>query len=392
MDATFHYRRRMAHIYQLPATDSGFAQGWDWPYPKCGPEDAVRLGMDMVGHAHHFWFSAPYAVDPEILRDNAHPSNVRIREYVDSYKSRGVDVSFWMRPEFVKTSPANAYSDGFTTLYYGYNMQTEPAIIDKIEREGLPVIREHPEWIRYGKDGRLAADADKTAYSWIPMRLSGGWYDDIIVPTLERMADLGFAAVFQDGGAGGLLGVEYSDDGALCMMPYYWRWFQDISRLGMEVNGELPIAWGSSTIPTPSEQDAIDPWAVTHQIMRGNLDGDGRWFSPRFQYIVGSMYAGVYMNIASSAEHAEAAKINRIFIKNNGHPDRVKLGGLRWGFVDPTGKSAIRGWIWDRVVWEYADGRSVEYPSYAEFLGATGLLTDDPGPKSFGRPGALASG
>ena len=399
MDASFHYRRRIARLYQLPETISGFAQGWDWPYQEYGPEDAENVGMDMIGHAHHFWFSAPYAVEPEILSDNEHPVNRRIKAYVDSFKERGVAVSFWVRPEFIKTAPANAFSDRFTTLYYGYNSQTEPPLMDKIEREGLPAIKGHPEWIRYGKDGRLAADVDRTAYSWIPARLSSGWYEKIIIPTLERMADLGFSAVFQDGGAGAMVGVEYGEGGALCTMPYYWRWFQDISRLGMEVNGELPLAWGSSTLPTPGELDAMDPWAVTHQIMRGNLDGSrndmssgGRWFSPRFQHIVHSMYAGVYMNIASSKEHADAARFCQKFIAENGHPDRVKLEGLRWGFVDPTGGSALRGWIWDKVIWEYESGRSVEYPSYAAFLGESGLLKDDPGPKSFGAPKALPAG
>ena len=392
MDAAFHYRRRMGRIYQLPEKISGFAQGWDWLYPKYGPEDAEKAGMDMIGHPHHFWFSAPYAVEPEILADSSHPVNKRIKEYVDTYKERGINVSFWVRPEFIKTSPANAFSDGFTTLYYGYNMQTEPPLMEKIQREGLPVIKAHPEWVRYGKDGKLAADVDKTAYSWIPVRLSSGWYEEIIVPTIRRMADLGFAAVFQDGGAGCMVGVEYAEDGARCVMPYYWRWFQDITRLGMEVNGELPLAWGSSTIPTPEEQDAADPWACTHQIMRGNADTDGRWFSARFQHIVHSMYSGVYMHITSSEKHRDAAVFCQKFIRENGHPDRVKLEGLRWGFIDPTGKSAMRGWIWDKTIWEYNSGRKVEYPSYAELLGQEKLINDDPGPKSFGKPGALPAG
>ena len=395
MDAAFHYRRRTARLYRLPEYVSGFAQGWDWQYTDYGPDDAARAGMDMIGHAHHFWFSAPYAVDPDILKDISHPVNQYIKEYVRSYNERGIAVSFWVRPEFVKTSPANAFSGGFTTLYYGYNSQTQPPLMEKLEKEGLPVIRNHPEWIRYGRDGKSAADVYNTPYSWIPVRLSSGWYEKIIIPTLERMAELGFAAVFQDGGAGGMAGVEYTPDGTRCTMPYYWRWFQDISSLGMEVNGELPLAWGSSTVPTPSEQDAADPWAVTHQIMRGNLEA--KWFSPRYRHIIHSMYAGAYMHVESSQEHTETARFFQDFLSENGHPDRVKLEGLRWDFIDPTGGSALRGWVWDEVYWEYETGRRVKYPSYAEFLGGktarkTEKLGDNAGLKSFGQPETLPSG
>ena len=367
MDATFQYRRRIADIYQLPKYLSGFTQGWDWPYKKATPEEAVRAGMDMIGHAHDFWFSAPYAVDQEILHHADHPVNREIREYVRSFTDKGIRVSFWVRPEFVKTSPANAFSEGFLTQYYGYNNQVVPPIMDKLAKEGLPVIRQHPEWIRYGKDGRLAAEVDRTAYSWIPVKLSGGWYNEIMIPTIQRMAELGFSAVFQDGGAGGMVGVEYDADGnAHATMPYYWRWFQDVSRVGMEINGELPLAWGSSVVPTPIEEDAFNPWAVSHQIMRGNLDGGTDWFSPRFRHIVHSMYAGAYMRVGSNEKHVKVARFCQDFIKKHGHPDRVKLQGLRWDFLDPTGRSAMRGWVWDKVVWEYDSGKSVVYPAYQE--------------------------
>jgi len=160
----------------------------------------------------------------------------------------------------------------------------------------------------------------------------------------------------------------------------------------MEINGELPLSWGNSTVPTPSEQDAADPWAVTHQIMRGNLEA--RWFSPRYRHIIHSMYAGAYMHVKSSREHVDAAKFMQDFIKENGHPDRVRLEGLRWDFIDPTGRSALRGWVWDSVYWEYDSGKSVEYPPYADFLGVeTGTaLGDSPGIKSFGKPNELPSG
>jgi hypothetical protein len=93
----------------------------------------------------------------------------------------------------------------------------------------------------------------------------------------------------------------------------------------------------------------------------------------------------------------EAAKFCRRFIADNGHPDRVRLEGLRWDFIDPSGRSAVRGWVWDKVYWEYHDGRnirSIEYPSYGEFrdLPEALRLGDDAGAKSFGNPDVLPSG
>ena len=69
----------------------------------------------------------------------------------------------------------------------------------------------------------------------------------------------------------------------------------------------------------------------------------------------------------------------RILGQGHGHPDRVYLENLRWDFIDPTGRSALRGWVWDKVYWEYRDGRRVLYPSYAEFqsLDTTGLKPVD---------------
>jgi hypothetical protein len=106
------------------------------------------------------------------------------------------------------------------------------------------------------------------------------------------------------------------------------------------------------------------------------------------------MYAGAYMHVNSSQEHADVARFMQNFIKENGHPDRVRLDGLRWDFIDPTGKSALRGWVWDKVYWEYDSGKNVEYPSYADFIGieTNKNIYDDPGIKSFGNPAELPSG
>ena len=74
------------------------------------------------------------------------------------------------------------------------------------------------------------------------------------------------------------------------------------------------------------------------------------------------------MSMDSSEDQVRVAQFCQEFIRQHGHPDRVFLENLRWDFLDPTGRSAVKGWIWDQVYWEYRDGRRIKYPSYAEFL------------------------
>ena len=52
----------------------------------------------------------------------------------------------------------------------------------------------------------------------------------------------------------------------------------------------------------------------------------------------------------------------KIFSKRS-HPDGVRLEGLRRDFIDPAGRSALRGWVWDKAYREYDSGKKAEYPS-----------------------------
>jgi hypothetical protein len=72
------------------------------------------------------------------------------------------------------------------------------------------------------------------------------------------------------------------------------------------------------------------------------------------------LYIGTYMNLDSTPGHAVAARFGQEFVRKHGAPDRVFLQGLR--------QDKDRKWVWDKVWWEYADGRRVQYPDWADIV------------------------
>ena len=69
---------------------------------------------------------------------------------------------------------------------------------------------------------------------------------------LVMMKKLGYDSAFQDGGVTNLSGVDYTAGRARANMPYYWRLYQDMAELGMDLNGECPSGWGNNTLPFPA--------------------------------------------------------------------------------------------------------------------------------------------
>lgn len=176
---------------------------------------------------------------------------------------------------------------------------------------------------------------------------------------LVMMKKLGYDSAFQDGGVTNLSGVDYTAGRARANMPYYWRLYQDMAELGMDLNGECPSGWGNNTLPIPSREDMKELWAFTHSIYRGNIESSFPWYTAEMRHQSHQLYIGSYMNLRSSQDHATVARFAQKFLKDNGHPDRIFLEGLRW---DDAGNQ----WIWDKVWWEYKDGRRVRYPDYKE--------------------------
>lgn len=378
IDATFYYRRNLADLYGLGRNVTTMDYAWDIWGPGAeaikdksseqslevlrnwGTEIGNRsaaLGADIVGGAHEMWTSSPYLVSDDIRLNPHHPINRAIADMIANTNKQGVRWGYWVRPEFIKQALPNVLSTSFSTQYYGYVRQLFPPGAPIVEKRGLELVREHPEWLRLGKNGSHPEDVP---YNWTPVSLTRpGWYEELVYKDLVMMKKLGFSSVYQDGGFANLSGVDYSTGRARANMPYFWRFYEDIAQLGMDVSGESLLGWGNSTLAQPSRDNMKELWAFTHTVYRGNIQSSFPWYTAEMRYRSHQLYIGSYMNLNSTPDHAAVARFAQKFIKQNGQPDRVFLEGLRW-------EESRDNWVWDKVWWEYKDGRRVQYPNYAD--------------------------
>jgi len=380
IDCSFFYRRRLASLYKLNPYLTSLDYAWDyWGPPleqlrgksekesldillrwgKEMAEKAKEAGADQLGGAHELWFSSPYTVPDEIRLDPRHPINQAIAKMVEEFHKKGIKFGYWIRPEFVKTATTNVFSERFWTPYAGYTCQVYPPAIPILEKQGLRLIREHKEWIRKSLTGGYPYNPP---YHWTPMSLATGWYDEVVYKTLVMMKKLGVDSVNQDGGFSCLTGVDYTPGRAVAVQPYYWRFYQDIYRLGLDVHGECMLGWGNNCLGGLSEGDMKYLWAYVHSVYKaGWVGAEMSWFTPEMRHRFHQLYIGCYTTVSASPEHARVSRFAQEFLKTHGHPDRVYLEGLRWD--ENKGE-----WVWDKVWWQYEDGRSVLYPNYEDFL------------------------
>lgn len=373
IDARFHFLRRMADLYGMKKEFPGVSVYMGGGGYKLGDDMAMvaereaermeKEGTDVRHDIHRVWLEAPYGV-PETLHNPDAPANRAIAVFNAVMKKHGLSTGFWMRAEAVQTARGNVMSDHFWTPYYGYNWQTLPPLIPVIEKQGFPLLRKHPEWMRLVKGGiypdifgvpEYQAERYKdqaTAYKWSPMSLNSGWYDEVIYPALKMAGLLGFTSVFMDGGFGGFSGVEYTRGKATVMQPYWTRILRTMAHFGMTPNGECASGFGASFCfgPSNEKQHGSTIWMFAGcPLMGGGAGTTEQWMHRLHQ-----LYA---MPFDGSPNTARAHRFARAFVKKNGPPDRVSLEGLRLAGDAPD------HWIYDKVVWEYSDGRKVAYPN-----------------------------
>jgi hypothetical protein len=384
MDASLHYRRNLADLYQLNRNLASLDYAWDYWGPgdralaaktraesleilknwaRETAEKASQAGADELGGAHELWFSSPYTISDSVRLDPNEPLSRAIAEVTRAFAAKGIRFGYWVRPEFVKQALPNVLSTHFFTTYGGYHRQFYPPAMSRIEKEGVPLIRQHPEWIRIGRSCKYPL---RTPYNWTPMSLTApGWYDQVVYPDLAMMKALGVSSVFQDGGFSDMAGVDYTGGHARPVQPYYWRYYQDMARLGLDLNGECPTGWASCNWGTPIPQDMKALWAMIGTTYRGNRDGSAfRWHTAEMRHKSHQLYVGCYLNLDGGPEHAKTARFGQRFLKEHGHPDRVFLENLRW---DKTAGE----WVWEKVWWEYVNGRRVRYPEFNELPGGS---------------------
>jgi len=411
-NARMQFGRRISEHYQLQAgfVGTAFAQcgGLDGPIQKAGGslEKAGELiareygdfGVDAVEFDFTTWFSSPYTVPVEYRLDENHGVNPQIAGFSRALRARGIRPSFWMRPEFVKTSPQNAFSrEGFVTRYWGYDQQKFPPATERNATLALPEIREHPQWVRCGRNGEFPQGAP---YNWVPMSLASGWWDEMMWPMLRMSSKLGMQAVFVDGGFGALGGVDYrpmlnkTRDTAVPNQPYWWRFWQQAHLLGLPVYGECMVGWGGGNdFGVADITDLQFPWIYTLSSINSATTPGYRPIAPRFRHAVYQVYGTIDVSghLGGEVEPENQRKLIAFhgqFLAKHGEPAALHFVNLRKGkpvtLSLKTGSALVAGeaekvpatekievvepWLYDGVMWRYTDGREIRYPRYEDIL------------------------
>jgi len=358
------------------------------PYAERYIKALADEGVGAFGAAFHdTWLSNPYIVDERYVLDPDYAENTALRAMCDALRGAGYAVGYWYRPEVVKTSLVNVLSERLPANngFYHTHGVAERQIPDATERltlHGIPLVRENSHWIRRQRDGAWPTG---TPYQWVPMSMASAWWDRVMWPTLVTSRRLGFSYVLQDGGFGGLSGVDYSPmlDGraaqAVPCQPFWWRLFRSAHQAGIDLIGECTVGWKGGFVNLAGDGDQYRLWMFQCSLMY-----DARALSAPTH--VHQLYQ-LYNSQRSDSGDAAVRRYARRFYAANPPPDWVEMLDLRpLPPVDVTAKVAsspvaggatraseadtvsgtVRPWTWGDAVWHYADGRRVVYPAYED--------------------------
>ena len=351
-----------------------------------------RMAKDRSADAHciyfSFWNTEPLAVDRQYLLDEKYGINPAIKAMCDRFHAADMRIGYWLRPELERFSIVGLMSDTIPTAesYYGYAGGRMPSIVKILQERGIPVLRQHPEWIRRQADGSWPVD---TPYQWVPMSFDSGWWDKVMWPSLQMSSKLGFDFIELDGGFGGLQGVDYSPmlagkaEMAVPLQPYVWRMFRTFHLLDLRLVGECTVGWRGASLDIVGEGDELRNWMFT-----GGTFSVG-WVKPEHPIVDNPAMLHrlfqLYNNLRQDMGDHAVRRYAKKFFAAHRPPDWIELKDLRQ--LDPvtatvtTADSPVGGkpgkvdkehpatftaapWTWSDAVWHYEDGTEVVYPAY----------------------------
>ena len=322
-----------------------------------GKKLAAR-GIDNLITSQEFWLTSPY-VTPELMHEFNHPTNQALAAFNANLKKHGVAAGFWFRPETVTTTRGVLFSDRFCkSTYFGY--QLFPKVSERLEDVGIPLVRNNKQWLRKCRGDRyideLADRPEKplTAYSWTPMSMHSGWYDEVIYPTFKMAQRLGYTTSFFDGGFGAITGVDYAGGRATAVQPYWTRLIRTACHFGVPPVGECGIGAGVLFCFSPSSEarHGKRAWMFAGCPL---MCGGRRNTTEEWMHKLHQLYAAPFQ---AENNTPRAHAFAKDFLKQHGAPRRVVLDGLR----PDNAEGETDNWVWDRVLWELANGKRVEYP------------------------------
>jgi hypothetical protein len=354
------------------------------PYTEFWVNRFKGTGLTGFFNYHEFWHAVPITVEDNYRLDETYDCNPQLKEMIKAFNAEGMRFGFWFRPEFTKTSVVNALSDVIPTAetYYGYDGCHYPEVADLLHERGIPIFRENTNWVRRQVDGSWPV---QTPYQWTPMSMASGWWDRIMWPALKMSKQLGFDWVLQDGGFGGMQGVDCalmldgSIDHALPEQPFWWRMFRTMKLLDVKTFGECTVGWKGANVNLAFRNGNEHYLWMFHASCTYN---GGETSKPERMHRLYQLYNGLHYVKEAEPIHRFAQK----FYARNPAPDWIEFVNLRQGETvdinvqvgdspvagdggtrvkeEDVNAGIIRPWTWDDVIWHYADGTSVVYPAY----------------------------
>lgn len=379
--------RRMGVQDRFPAVASDqhlgemTVMGGPVPYAQKYIDRLKGLGCDAFGAAFHdTWLSNPYIVDERYVLDPEYKENRELAAMCDLFRQNGYLVGYWYRPEVVKTSIATLLSDRIPELEgfyhtHGVAERQVPNAAPRMREVGIQIVREHPHWIRRQRDGAWPV---RTPYQWVPMSMAGGWWERVMWPTLVTSRKLGFSYILQDGGFGGLAGVDYAPmldgrtDHALPCQPFWWRMFRSAHAAGIDLIGECTVGWKGGFVSMAGQHDEHFLWMFQCGMIYGHP------FKAEQTHKLYQLYNAQRLILGTAPVRLFAID----FYRKHPPPDWVEMVDLRQGDEievtaakaeaplngEPAGdgqvKYKVRPWTWTDAIWHYHDGRQVVYPAY----------------------------
>ena len=145
-----------------------------------------------------------------------------------------------------------------------------------------------------------------------------------------------------------------ADGRAVAIQPYWSRIIRTACKLGVPPIGECGIGAGPMFCFSPSGEASHGKMAWMFSgcaLMCNKGQATEEWMHKLHKL------NAVPFQILTKTPRAHA--FAKRFVKQHGQPRRVALDNLR--LANEEGETDH--WVWDRVFWEYADGRRVEYPN-----------------------------
>jgi hypothetical protein len=363
-------------------------------YVKQLPETGIRG----VGLLAYFWYHAPYAIDSRYLTDPSYGVNPFIKLQADRLAEAGLQPGSFFRPELARVSIPTLLSTKMPDARYDWffaGVQCPP-LTKLLEERGIPILRQHTNWIRRQRDGSWPIN---TQYQSAVMSMAGGWWDQMMWPALWMSKKLGYTWSELWGDFAGMSGVDYTlmldhkTDGAVAFQPYWWRMFRSMHYLGIKVQGECTQGWRGADVSAVGAGDDLFLWMFNQGLVDSRYYGDGPLTLPRNAHRLYQLYNMTRHTMeqalpaAAGSHYAGGDAVRRYatkFYAEHRPPDRIEFRDLRASETKemtfslratPLSPQSSRGgesdlhekvttWSWTDVVWHYKDGTSAVYPAF----------------------------